>query len=81
MLGTPCGSNSFDFIQISENLAKSYIDAPQGELVPPSGNIGSSIVMFLCSYNISSGNQNDLFPPPGLNIAFGFFPFFFGIFA
>ena len=73
----PWGSNSFDFMQISENLAKSYIDAPRGELAPPSGNIGSSIVMFLCSYNISSGNQNDLFPPLGLNIAFGFFPIFF----
>ena len=50
---------------------------PRGELAPPSGNIGSSIVMFLCSYNISSGNQNDLFPPLGLNIAVGFFPIFF----
>ena len=50
---------------------------PPGGSWCPSGNIGSSIVMFLCSYNISSGNQNDLFPPLGLNIAFGFFPIFF----
>ena len=77
MLGMPRGSNSFDFMQISEKLAKSYIDAPREELAPPLGNIGSSIVMFLCSYNISSGNQNDLFPPLGLNIAVGFFLIFF----
>ena len=69
-------------MQILENLAKSYIDAPQGGAgTPPSENIGSSIVMLLCSYNLSSGNQNDLFPPLGLNIAVGFFLIFFGIFA
>ena len=50
---------------------------PRGELAPPSQNIGSSIVMLLCSYNISSGNQNDVFPPLGLNIAVCFFPIFF----
>ena len=73
-LGIQILSISCRFWKIWQNC---ILMPPGGSWHPPSGNTGSSIVMFLCSYNISSGNQNDVFQPLGLNIAVGFFPNFF----
>ena len=41
----PGGPNSFNFMQLWENLAKSYVGGPPGELAPPlRGNPGSATV-------------------------------------